>query len=188
MPTKFVRVNNDQETSVPNVFAAGEITSIGGCDAALAEGEIAGHRAAGGKRDSPQLRKAVRMQAVFNHFAGRLEAAHGIRKGWTKWLEQDTLLCRCEETKYGSFCDTISKTESSGLRSAKLTTRAGLGICQGRICGRNVEAILTQLTGDSSGDGARTDRRPIVSPVRLGDIANFDNKQPAPSTSFESEK
>src|SRR5690625_6142690 len=99
------------------------------------------------------------MQSVFNHFAGRHEAAHGIRKGWTKWLEQDTLLCRCEETKYGSFCDTISKTESSGLRSAKLTTRAGLGICQGRICGRNVEAILTQLTGDSSGDGARTDRR-----------------------------
>ena len=188
LPTKFVRVNKDQETSVPNVFAAGEITSIGGCDAALAEGEIAGHRAAGGKRESPQLRKAVRMQAVFNHFASRLEAAHGIRKGWTKWLEQDTLLCRCEETKYGSFCDTISKTESSGLRSAKLTTRAGLGICQGRICGRNVEAILTQLTGDSSGDGARTDRRPIVSPVRLGDIANFDNKHPAPSTSFESEK
>src|SRR5699024_11805828 len=90
-PNKGVRVNTDQESIVANVFAAGEITFIGGCDAALAEGEIAGHRAAGGKCESPQLRKAVRMQAVFNHFAGRLEAAHGIRKGWTKWLEQDTL-------------------------------------------------------------------------------------------------
>lgn len=169
--SRFVQVNTRQETSVPNIYAAGEITSIGGCDAALSEGEIAGHCAAGGDLQAPSLRRAVRAQATFAHFADRLEAAHGVRSGWMSWVDDDTVLCRCEETKFGAFRDTVALTESSGLRSTKLTTRVGLGICQGRICGRNVEAILAQLTGDPQGDGARTDRRPIVTPVRLGDIA-----------------
>ncbi|NBH04276.1 FAD-dependent oxidoreductase, partial [Amycolatopsis sp. SID8362] len=35
---EFVRVGEDQRTSVPGVFAAGELTGIGGADAAAAEG------------------------------------------------------------------------------------------------------------------------------------------------------
>ena len=45
---RFVEVDAEQRTRVPGVFAAGEITGIGGVDAALAEGAIAGHAAAGG--------------------------------------------------------------------------------------------------------------------------------------------
>ena len=47
-PDRFVVVDDRQRSSVPGVYAAGELTGIGGVDAALAEGAIAGHCAAGG--------------------------------------------------------------------------------------------------------------------------------------------
>ncbi|WP_084003555.1 FAD-dependent oxidoreductase [Agromyces aureus] len=168
-PERFVRVDESQATSVPGVYAAGEITGIGGVDAALAEGEIAGHVAAGGSPRDADLAAAVGARRTFTGFAARIEAAHGIRSGWTTWLEDDTVVCRCEEVPYGRLRETREATCASGLRSMKLTTRAGLGICQGRICGRTVEEIV-----GSPAASVTTDRRPIASPLRLGELAGRD--------------
>ncbi|WP_375001304.1 FAD-dependent oxidoreductase [Aeromicrobium sp. CTD01-1L150] len=176
-PDRFVRVDATQQTTVPGVYAAGEITSINGSDGALAEGTVAGHCAAGGADSDREIRAAVRRRDTFGYFGTRLETAHGIRPGWTGWLTEDTVLCRCEETTVGSFQRTVDATCSAGLRSVKLTTRAGLGICQARICGRTVEDYLAQLTDDAPGDGARSDRRPIATPVRLGDLARAGEHQ-----------
>lgn len=170
-PERFVSVDQRQHTSVADIYAAGEITGIGGVDAALAEGAIAGHCAAGGSELDPQMKKARRARATFTDFAARIEAAHGIRAAWTAWLEPETLVCRCEEVSYGRLCATSHATDSHSLRSQKLTTRAGLGICQGRVCGRTVEEILGARHPDGLIDGASTDRRPIVSPVRIGELA-----------------
>ena len=130
---RFVTVDRAQRTSVPSVFAAGEITGIGGVDLALAEGEIAGWVAAGGAPTDSQLAAAVRARAAFARFARRMAAAHRIGSGWTDWLEPSTVVCRCEEVDYGTLLAVRRDTESVGLRSLKLTTRAGLGLCQGRI-------------------------------------------------------
>jgi hypothetical protein len=54
------------------------------------------------------------------------------------------------------------------LRSLKLTTRAGLGLCQGRTCGRSVEEILARA---GLVDAGRTATRPIALPIRLGELA-----------------
>ncbi|MFF2371879.1 FAD-dependent oxidoreductase [Agromyces sp. NPDC058110] len=172
---RFVRVDEGQATSVAGVYAAGEITGIGGVDAALAEGEIAGHVAAGGSYRDSDLAEAVGARRTFTGFAARIEAAHGIRPGWTAWLDDDTIVCRCEEVPYGRLRETREATCASGLRSMKLTTRAGLGICQGRVCGRTVE----ELIGGASAPGApeasvTTDRRPIASPIRIGELAAHD--------------
>ncbi|RII97239.1 pyridine nucleotide-disulfide oxidoreductase, partial [Clavibacter nebraskensis] len=45
---RFVEVDASQGAGPAGVYAAGEITGIGGVDQALAEGEVAGHCAAGG--------------------------------------------------------------------------------------------------------------------------------------------
>ena len=169
---RFVRVGEGQHTSVPGVYAAGEITGIGGADLAMAEGLIAGHVAAGGAAADDQLRRAVRRRRNLQGFAKRIEAAHGIRAGWPKVLTADTIVCRCEEVTYGTLCATAASTRSRSLRSLKLSTRAGLGICQGRVCGRAVEELLGTLVGDGGlGDGVSTDRRPIAAPIRLGELA-----------------
>ncbi|MGW3954215.1 FAD-dependent oxidoreductase [Streptomyces sp. NPDC004752] len=155
-----VRVDAEQRTSVPGVYAAGEITGIGGADLALAEGAAAGRAAAGRAGGSAEV---TRHRA----FADRMHRAHGIRPGWKSWVDDSTIICRCEEVTAGQLRAVLAATETCGLRSLKLSSRAGLGICQGRICGRNVEDLLP----DTPLDPGRMAHRPIVAPVRLGDIA-----------------
>src|SRR5665811_380684 len=145
---RFVRVDEGQQTSVPGVYAVGEITGIGGADLAMAEGLIAGHLAAGGSAADDQPRRAVRRRRIVRGFARRIEAAHAIQPGWSKVLTADTIVCRCEEVSFGTLCATAENTRSRSLRALKLSTRAGLGICQGRVCGRSVEELLaTRVAG-----------------------------------------
>lgn len=173
---RFVEVDTGQQTSVASVFAAGEITGIGGVDLALAEGEIAGWVAAGGAPSDAQLTAALRARAAFTRFALRLARAHRIGSGWTDWLDSPTVICRCEEVDYGTLLAVRRDTESVGLRSLKLTTRAALGLCQGRICGRSVEHILAGGTdGVVFADEVSTDRRPIATPIRLGELSQAPN-------------
>lgn len=161
-PSRFVTVDDRQRSSVPGVYAAGELTGIGGMALSAVEGTIAGLAAAGAELPRSALAERARHRA----FARRLARAHRIGSGWTQWLDDDTIVCRCEEVPYAAL---RAIDASRSLRSAKLTTRAGLGICQGRTCGRTVEEIL----GRSAGLLGRTtiDRRPIAAPIRLGELA-----------------
>jgi NADPH-dependent 2,4-dienoyl-CoA reductase/sulfur reductase-like enzyme len=176
-PDRFVHVDDAQLTSVPGVFAAGEVTGIGGAELARAEGTIAGLAAAGGSLDGPAARRALRSRARFRRFAGVLEDAFGIRPGWTTWPDDDTPVCRCEETSCGALRRAADADPGAGLRSLKLLTRAGLGACQARTCGRNVEDLLVAW-GHPTSDTV-TDRRPLSSPIRLGELAGAAPPRPA---------
>jgi NADPH-dependent 2,4-dienoyl-CoA reductase/sulfur reductase-like enzyme len=162
-----VTTDADGRTSVPGVFAAGEVTGVGGVDLALAEGTVAGAAAAGAAATRAQRRERV----VHGRFAARLEAAHGIRPGWTEWLDDDTVVCRCEEVTAAELRNAAEATGSRGLRSLKLSTRAALGVCQGRMCGRSVEELLAARTPGDLLDRGRTAGRPIAALVRLGELA-----------------
>jgi NADPH-dependent 2,4-dienoyl-CoA reductase/sulfur reductase-like enzyme len=167
---RFVTVDDAQSTSVAGVYAAGETTGIGGSDVALAEGRIAGHVAAGGAPTDPELRRPVRRRATLRRLAAAIRDGHRIGRNWTSWLTDDTVICRCEEVSYGRLRTVLAATGTTGLRPAKLTTRVGLGPCQGRICGPTVEELL--IGADRrSGDGVIIDRRPIAAPIRLGELA-----------------
>lgn len=170
----FVRVDTRQATSVPGVFAAGELTGIGGADLAAAEGEIAGAAAARhlGLAPPPPVRARKRVRTG-RRFAAALAAAHPVRPGWRDWPRDDTLVCRCEEVTRGEIREATATRQAHGARSLKLTTRAGLGLCQGRVCGRN----LADLTDDDTlaDDFAR---RPLSTPVRLGELAAHPHPPP----------
>lgn len=169
---RFVQVDDDQRTSVANFFAAGEITGIGGVDLALAEGAIAGHIAAGGRPGDSAMGPHRARRRALRRFAARIDAAHAIGNSWSTWLTDETIVCRCEEVSFARMRSAMETSRSSGLRSLKLLTRAGLGACQGRVCGRSVEELFDALApGGPLTGGATTDRRPIATPVRLGELA-----------------
>jgi len=155
----FVRVGDDQGTSVAGVFAAGEITGIGGAGTAAAEGAVAGCAAAGGTPSRALLEKRDRARA----FARRLAAAHPIGAAWPGWLRADTIVCRCEETTYGDLKSAAADPAAPGPHALKLGTRAGLGPCQGRMCG----PAVAELCG-----GTERHHRPIAQPIRLGELAD----------------
>ena len=163
----LVRVDAAQATTVHGVFAAGEPTGIGGAALAAAEGEVAGTAAAraAGYRVSPPL-GALRRVRTGRRFAAALAAAHPVRPGWKEWPKDDTLVCRCEEVPLRDL--RAAARSAPGGRAFRLASRAGLGLCQGRVCGRNT-AELIGLTDD---DARRFDRRPIAVPIRLGDLAD----------------
>jgi len=156
---RFVDVDEEQRTSIAGIFA-------------IAEGTIAGHVAAGGRTSDKGMRQPLARRRTFRRFASRIESAHGIGENWSKWLSPETTICRCEEVSFERLCSVAEAAQSSGLRSLKLLTRAGLGICQGRVCGRTVEELLgARAPGGRLIDGVSTDQRPIAVPIRLGELA-----------------
>ncbi|MGY0233064.1 2Fe-2S iron-sulfur cluster-binding protein [Longispora urticae] len=154
----FVRVDATQRTTVPGVYAAGELTGIGGAALSAAEGRLAGLAAAGAAPDPA----ATKQRATYTRFAAALDAVYPVKPGWRTWLDEDTLVCRCEEVTCGTLRAALAD-QVTGLRTLKLCTRAGLGWCQGRVCGRNV-ADLAGLPP--------ADHRPIATPITLGDLAS----------------
>ena len=140
----FVHVSADQSTSVPGVFAAGEITGIAGVDAALLEGQIAG---SGRTLD---LRR-------WNDFKRLLEETFALRDELRNLAGPDTIVCRCEDVRSGALQDMTS------WREAKLHTRCGMGPCQGRMCGPAVE-FLKGWHSESV--------RPPVLPARVETLAS----------------
>ncbi|MGH9719281.1 MAG: FAD-dependent oxidoreductase [Bryobacteraceae bacterium] len=128
-----VAVNEWQETSVEGVWCAGEPTGIGGVEAALVEGEIAGYDAAG-LRDRASVLFGRRAAALA--FANTLDRAFALREELRQLPRPDTIVCRCEDVPYERL------RTFDNWRAAKLQTRCGMGPCQGRVCGSAIEWLL----------------------------------------------
>ncbi|MFZ3247142.1 MAG: FAD/NAD(P)-binding oxidoreductase [Candidatus Acidiferrales bacterium] len=126
----FVRVDDSQQTSVRDVFCAGEPTSIGGVDLSIVEGQIAGHAAAG---QSPRAAKLLPQKRRLDRFAALLRETFALREELRSAVDSETIVCRCEDVKFGRI------RQHSSWRAAKLHTRCGMGPCQGRICGPATE-------------------------------------------------
>ncbi|MBL8178810.1 MAG: NAD(P)/FAD-dependent oxidoreductase [Bryobacterales bacterium] len=114
----FVVVDEKQRTSIPNVFAAGEITGIGGVEKASEEGRVAGLTAAG--RDARCSRQV---------FPDTLRRAFALRDELRHLATRDTIVCRCEDVPLAAI------RPAASWRESKLQTRCGMGPCQGRVCG-----------------------------------------------------
>ena len=168
--TVIFTVDNLQLSSQPNIWIAGEATGIGGADLSLIEGEIAGLAASDQVVPQSLLRKRARKQ----RFADALKRNYPVRNGWISWLLPETTVCRCEEVKLGEIRDSVSELGAEDSRTAKLFTRAGMGLCQGRMCSRNVSEIVSGITGCAVSDAERIagSNRPIAAPISLGQLSD----------------
>jgi D-hydroxyproline dehydrogenase subunit alpha len=159
-------VDDEQRSSVPDVFVAGEVCGVGGADLAVVEGEIAGTAAAG----SPVTdRGLLRRRASLRRFAAAMHAAHPVPQGWTDRLPDETVLCRCEEVTVGRAREALA-LGADDARSAKLLVRPGMGWCQGRVCGYATACLMAEWTGTPTSPTGVAGR-PIASPLRLGTLA-----------------
>ncbi len=149
---EVVQVDELQQTVVPGVYAAGETTGIGGDAAAVIEGQIAGH-AASGCTTGRQLRRLQVRRARAGRFARSLQAAFRLRPELLMLAHDDTVICRCEDVTWGQL------REFRDAREAKLQTRCGMGVCQGRVCQNSLRLLKSWPT---------TSVRPPVLPVLAG--------------------
>ncbi|MFG2330830.1 NAD(P)/FAD-dependent oxidoreductase [Streptomyces sp. NPDC048604] len=176
--TTALRLDDRQETSVRGVWSAGETGGVGGAELAGAEGELAARAVAarlrGGAPFTPSLR---RRRDRLRAFAAVMTTAHAPGPGWTRWLSDDTEVCRCEEVTAGRVREAVDTLGARDPRTVKLLTRAGMGWCQGRMCGQAVAC----LTAD--GTPPPPDRRPLATPVPLAVLAALDDASESVSLS-----
>jgi NADPH-dependent 2,4-dienoyl-CoA reductase/sulfur reductase-like enzyme len=149
-----------QQTSVPDVYCAGEPTGIGGLELSLLEGQIAGYAAAA-QPDAARRLFASRKRA--RRFAAAMDRAFALRPELRALSQADTLVCRCEDVPLARL------REHSSWRAAKLLTRCGMGPCQGRVCGPAVEFLL--------GWSAESVRPPVF-PVRVESLIAAASSNP----------
>jgi NADPH-dependent 2,4-dienoyl-CoA reductase/sulfur reductase-like enzyme len=162
-----VHVDDEQRTDVPGVWAAGEATGIGGAALALAEGHIAGRSAAarlhGTTPDPGAWTTAARTRTRLRDFSTALDAVYAPPAHWSEQVTDDTVVCRCEEVTGGAIREAVTDLGAGDLRTVKLLTRAGMGWCQGRMCGPAVAGL--------AGCELTPSRRPFARPVPLGVLA-----------------
>lgn len=163
-------VDSEQRSSVENIWIAGEATGIGGADLALAEGEIAALSALNGSIPFSLIFKRFRLQL----FATALQRSYPVGNGWQSWIKPETKICRCEEVSHGEICQSVTELSAQDSRTSKLFTRAGMGLCQGRVCSRNVSEIIAGESGCKVLDQERISysNRPIAAPISLGLLAD----------------
>ena len=148
----LVAVDEFQRTSCENIFCAGEPTSIGGVEASLAEGKIAGFMAIG---ETESARKHFAEREKTRRFGDALNQAFALRRELKTLPDDSTIVCRCEDIEYGRLKDFGSS------RTAKLQTRCGMGACQGRICGAGTEFLFDWKTGSV---------RPPIFPAKMENL------------------
>ena len=84
----------------------------------------------------------------------------------------ETILCRCESIRRNEFEQQLRENPHVvSSDAAKLLTRIGMGLCQGRMCGDNVARSLASLRGLSAADVGPFHAQAPVKPVQLGVLA-----------------
>ncbi|MGW1491583.1 FAD/NAD(P)-dependent oxidoreductase [Streptomyces sp. NPDC002402] len=171
--TSALALDGLQETSVRGLWAAGEPGGVGGVRLARSEGELAGLAAAARLHGHPvregRVRELQRRRDRMRAFADAMTAAHAPAPGWVGWLTDDTEVCRCEEVSAGSIREAVTDLGARDARTVKLLTRAGMGWCQGRMCGAAVACLAAR-------EGAvepPAERRPFAVPVPLSALASL---------------
>lgn len=163
-------------TTAAGVFSVGDGSGVSGSEAAMAEGRIAGIAAGlemgrvtaddAQRRAAPHRARLVQLRQL----RSALEKIYPVGPGIYELATPETIVCRCEEVtaaellgdRYGA---------SDDPNALKAITRAGMGGCQGKQCGRQIAALLAQRAQiDLAAVPLFTPRVP-VRPVRIGAIA-----------------
>lgn len=163
------------ESSNAGLFVAGEITGIAGADAALERGRLAGLgalRALGrlsyeeAQRLASPIRRRLRRIERFAHALNLL--ARPPQHLASESMTDDTLLCRCEAISCGEFRQRLQEHPHVGSAdAAKLLTRVGMGMCQGRLCGDNAARLIALQCGLSRAEVGAFQAQAPVKPLRL---------------------
>ena len=154
----FVATDEYQQTSVADLYCAGEPTGIGGMELSILEGRIAGH-AATNKKDNASRLFADR--ARYRKLASAMDKTFQPRPELKDLPAEDTIVCRCEDVALGRM------RKHTSWKAAKLHTRCGMGPCQGRICGAAAHFLFGWDTVAS---------RPPVFPARCSSLAALSSQ------------
>ena len=167
----------NMETSVAGVYAVGDCSGVAGSFAAEDQGRIAGLAVAASLGrlgdDEARRRQASSRKRLdnLNRLRRVLDEISEPRAGLWELAREDTTICRCEELTLGDIREAVAEGATE-LNELKRMTRAGMGHCQGRMCGQLLQALLARERGVEPTEVGYLNPRPPVKPVTLSALAN----------------
>jgi len=87
----------------------------------------------------------------------------------------DVIICRCEEVTAGSVREAAARG-ASGPNQLKLFVRAGMGQCQGRLCGLTVTELMAGQQKKMPGEIGYFHIRAPVCPITVGALAELNDR------------
>jgi bacterioferritin-associated ferredoxin len=170
----------NMETSVSFVYAVGDCSGVAGSLVASLEGRVAGIAAAHAlgyisskeakKRQKPFFQKIRKL----NRFRRYMDDISTPRPGIYELGNNETIVCRCEEVTLGDIKKAILEGITN-INELKRLTRAGMGLCQGRMCGNVIQEIQAAMLGLKPHEIGFLTPRPPIKPVSLEIFENFDS-------------
>jgi NADPH-dependent 2,4-dienoyl-CoA reductase/sulfur reductase-like enzyme len=170
-------------TSLETVFVAGDGAGIAGAWAARERGLIAGIAALADIM--PQTRRTLASEAQAAR--SRLRRDESARRFLDVLYRpakpfrvpaDDVVVCRCEEVTAGQI-RAAAAHGCPGPNQLKIFLRAGMGPCQGRLCGLTVTEILADAHGRDAGAIGHYRLRPPVKPITVGELAALPKDEAA---------
>jgi hydrogen cyanide synthase HcnB len=170
-------VDEDLETSVAGVRVAGDGAGVGGAVVAEEEGTLAGLAAAHrlGAMDARKFaslrRPVLRRLHGLRRFRAALDQVSRIRPGLNSLATSATIVCRCEERTREEI-DRAMAFGGTDVRTLKVMTRLGMGLCQGRMCWPAAARRIAEATGRSLEEVGPVSVRPPIKPLGLAELAD----------------
>lgn len=91
-------------------------------------------------------------------------------------IPDDVLICRCEEITAGEIRKAIVEGGADSVTGVKRRVRAGMGLCQGKSCGKIVTRMISEYTGKKPMEIYPSTDRPPVRPVTFGELGGGNNE------------
>ncbi len=139
-------------TSRRGLYVAGDAGGVYGAQAAAESGKLAAlaHLADAGHMPledaEREARPAAKRLEKYVAFRDAFDDFSRIRPGLLDLPPPDTVVCRCENVTRGQVDESIA-CGARDITTVKMTTRAGMGDCQGKTCSGYLYAYLRQQLG-----------------------------------------
>jgi NADPH-dependent 2,4-dienoyl-CoA reductase/sulfur reductase-like enzyme len=179
----FVPKTDDRfESSLDNVFIAGDAAGIGGAVAAALRGEIIGQAlverfSRTSKAPKKDIQLLLSREAALRPFLDTLYAPEQTPAS----IPDGTVVCRCEEITAGAVRK-VARLGAAGPSQVKAFLRAGMGPCQGRMCGNTITALIADELKRHPSDVGYLRIRPPLKPLTVAELAAVANINTEPGT------
>ena len=165
-------LDRDGASSVAGIAIAGDGAGIGGVSAAVARGRIVARAAVAALAPNAVAQdvRALRI-ALARAERGRafLDAVFRPPPQF-RTPTGDTIVCRCEEVTAQDVLDAVA-IGATGPNQLKAYRRAGMGPCQGRLCGLTVTELMARARGRRPEEIGYYRLRAPVKPITLAELA-----------------
>lgn len=162
------------ECTADGVYIAGDGGGILGAEAARASGRIAAMAIAHRLGRIAEAERDFRAAPDLDRLTGQRWLRRFLDvlfppPGWIGAMADDALACRCEEVTAGELRRLAGHAQ--GPNQLKAYTRAGMGPCQGRMCGTTVTEVLAAAQGRAPDSVGYYRVRPPAKPVTVEELA-----------------